>query len=322
MTSAGLVIVPGHAAGGKVDGCLGEIPRVPNRFPRCSRRRDAGSGRSIFVSQLLALASAAAYGVADVIGGLITRRYSVWTVIFWSTLLGLPVLVVGLLVVDAPEVTVRDLAWGAFEGVAGVTAVAILYSTMAGGTMSVVAPISGAVAATVPVLVDVSTGETLSPVQSGGIVLAVAGVLLIGLDRAESRIDRKSILRAVAAGTGFALGLIAFGQTGEASGLWPVAAAVSVIIPLTLVMVLLRAPSPAPPVGDLPVLGLAGVFNAGATVAIALSLQRGPLGINSVLVSLYPAVTALVAVVFLKERLSARQAVGITFAMAAVAALA
>jgi drug/metabolite transporter (DMT)-like permease len=59
-----------------------------------------------------------------------------------------------------------------------------------------------------------------------------------------------------------------------------------------------------------------------ANVTITLALQRGPIGISSVLSSLYPAVTALAAVIVLHERPTPRQGVGIALALAAVLALA
>ena len=112
------------------------------------------------MNQLLALVSAVLFGVADFTGGFVTRRLPVWKVIAWSQLLGLPLLVVGLLVVPAEEVTALDLALGAIGGIAGLVGLAILYSTLAAGTMSVVAPISGAVAAAIPVIFDLSRGRS------------------------------------------------------------------------------------------------------------------------------------------------------------------
>jgi drug/metabolite transporter (DMT)-like permease len=79
----------------------------------------------------------------------------------------------------------------------------------------------------------------------------------------------------------------------------------------------------APPRGrDLRLVTGAGTLDMGANVAIALSLQRGPVGINSVLSSLYPAVTALVAVLVLRERPTGQQIVGVVCALGAVLALA
>ena len=59
-----------------------------------------------------------------------------------------------------------------------------------------------------------------------------------------------------------------------------------------------------------------------ANVSIALALQRGPLGISAVLSSLYPAFTAITAVIVLHERPRPGQTVGIVLAMGAIVALA
>ena len=59
----------------------------------------------------------------------------------------------------------------------------------------------------------------------------------------------------------------------------------------------------------------------GANLFVAAALQRGPLGVVSVLSSLYPVVTAVAAVVILRERLTAPQIGGVVLAMIAVALL-
>ncbi len=60
----------------------------------------------------------------------------------------------------------------------------------------------------------------------------------------------------------------------------------------------------------------------GANIALLLALQRGSLAVTSVLSSLYPAFTAIAAVLILKERPSRNQTAGIAIAVAAVVALA
>ena len=56
-------------------------------------------------------------------------------------------------------------------------------------------------------------------------------------------------------------------------------------------------------------------------MTILLALQTGPLGINTVLTSLYPAFTALAAVVFLHERPTVGQRIGILLALLAAVVL-
>ena len=51
------------------------------------------------MSQLLALTSAAFYGLGDFVGGFATRRMALWRVTAWSMFIGIAVLIVGLFVV-------------------------------------------------------------------------------------------------------------------------------------------------------------------------------------------------------------------------------
>lgn len=273
------------------------------------------------MSQALALVSAVLFGVADFAGGFATRRLPVWKVIPWSQLIGVVLLLLGVLVVPADEVTGADLFWGAIGGLAGLGGLALLYTSLAEGTMSVVAPISGATAAAIPVLFDLATGESLVPIQILGVALGLAAILLVGLDHGARHVDTHLLLRAMAAGAGFALFFIALSFTSEDSGLWPLVAARTVTIPVSFVVALALGVAAPPRGNDLRLVGTAGILDMGANVAIALSLQRGPVGVNSVLSSLYPAVTALVAVVVLRERPSRQQIVGVVCALGAVLAL-
>ena len=62
----------------------------------------------------------------------------------------------------------------------------------------------------------------------------------------------------------------------------------------------------------------AGLLDMGANLLVAAALQQGPLGIVSVLSSLYPVVTALAAVAIVGERLNRTQLAGVGMAMLAV----
>ncbi len=273
------------------------------------------------MSQLLALTSAVFYGLGDFLGGIATRRSSVWTVTAWSQTLGLGVLVIGLLIVPAEVVTAADMLWGALAGAIGLVGLAALYSTLAAGSMTIVAPIAGATTAVIPVVVDLSQGAELSTRHWIGIGLALAAVLLIGFDPAGRNTDVRMIGRAVLAGTAFGVFFIALAQTSEASGLWPLVGARGTTIPIAFAIAGLRGVA-APPRGrDLGMLAVLGNLDMAANVSIALALQRGPLGISTVLSSLYPAFTAITAVIVLHERPRPVQTVGIVLAMGAIVAL-
>jgi drug/metabolite transporter (DMT)-like permease len=126
---------------------------------------------------------------------------------------------------------------------------------------------------------------------------------------------------ALAAGTGFALFFIGISQTAEASGFWPLVGARAVTIPLGFMLHRGLETSARPSGVELRWVVAAGLLDMTANLMVAVALQRGPLGIVSVLTSLYPVVTALSAVALLRERLSRTQLAGVGMAMAAVVLL-
>jgi drug/metabolite transporter (DMT)-like permease len=273
------------------------------------------------MSQALAVTASLFYGFADFAGGIATKRVAVWRVIAWSQLLGLALLAVGLLVVPATMVAPTDLAWGAAAGVAGLAGLALLYRALAAGTMAVVAPVSGAVAAVVPVLFDVAAGTTLTRREAAGIAMALIAIVLVGLGHGAKSLDARSIAGGIGAGALFGLFFVALAQTSADAGLWPLVAARGLTVPLAFVVALATGTAGAPRRSDLTLIAVAGNLDMAANVSGALALQRGPVGVTAVLMSLYPAVTAAAAVVVLHERPSARQLAGVVLALAAVVTL-
>src|SRR6476661_5097297 len=125
----------------------------------------------------LAFASSVAWGTADFIGGLKSRSLPLLNVLLLSQGVGL--VVIGAFVAIRGEgAPGGDFAvFAALSGIAGIVGVAAFYRGLAVGNMGVVAPIS-ACAAVVPVVVGIATGDRPSGVQSLGLVLALAGVVL------------------------------------------------------------------------------------------------------------------------------------------------
>lgn len=62
----------------------------------------------------------------------------------------------------------------------------------------------------------------------------------------------------------------------------------------------------------------AGLFNTGGVTLFALAAEAGRLDVATILSSLSPAVTVLLACILLKEKLDLRQWIGIIAAMTAI----
>ena len=69
----------------------------------------------------------------------------------------------------------------------------------------------------------------------------------------------------------------------------------------------------------LPAVLLIALLEVAAVVPLLLALQRGPVAIASVVASLYPVTTVLLAAFVLRERLSRLQYVGVVCALVSVA---
>jgi drug/metabolite transporter (DMT)-like permease len=270
---------------------------------------------------VLALGGAVFYGFGDFSGGYASKRLPAWVVMAWSQSAGLLVLAAGLVLFPAKSVTVGDIIWGVVAGLGGAIGIGLLYRALADGTMAIVSPMTAATTAALPVIVDLTTGGRLTAVAATGVVLAIAAIATIAGERSSTQLSLRLLVMALAAGTGFAFFFIAISQTATESGFWPLVGARAVTIPLGFLLHRSLEPSAHADGSGLGWVAAAGLFDMGANLLVAAALQRGPLGIVSVLSSLYPVMTALVAVVMLRERLSLVQGMGVVLAMVAVVLL-
>ena len=278
---------------------------------------------------LLALLSAASWGSGDFIGGLAARRMHALVVLFASQLTGLAFAL--LLVVVLGE-TWPGLAqmWMAFvAGAAGAVALACFYRALAIGTMSVVAPISST-AVIVPVVVGVAGGDRPSALQLAGIVVAISGIVLASREAADEASgdapagDRAAIGLALVAALGFGVFLAAIAGAADESVPWALVCArgISVTIVLGALVTVLPRGERAPARGAVPRLAVVGIFDTGANVLYGYATTKGLLSVVSVLGSLYPVTTVVLAWFVLRERLVRVQQVGVACAFCGVAFIA
>jgi drug/metabolite transporter (DMT)-like permease len=237
------------------------------------------------VAVLLGLGAAITYGTADFIGGLVTRRNPVARVVVLSKVAGLVLYLAAVpLLIRASDLG-RAWAWGLAAGVTGSVGVGFLYRGLARGRMSVVAPITAVLSAVIPVLFGLAIGERPSPIQLTGV--AVAFLILIT-------------------------------RAGEDSGSWPlVAARVAEIAIMAAVLVASRS-GIRPDRGTGKAIATTGVLDSAANLLYLMGTRLELISVVAVLTSLYPAATVLLARVFLRDRLSRGQVVGLGLALAGV----
>lgn len=215
-----------------------------------------------------------------------------------------------------------DLGWSIAGGIAGGIGITSLYRALSIGRMAVVAPVTAVLAAMIPVGVGFATEGLPSQLVLVGIVLAVVAVLLVS--RVEDEADGRSagLGLALLAGIGFGLFGACIGQLSDGHVFGPLAV-VRTTEAVMLVGVIVLTRSPWRPPRDL-VLAICavGVLDMAGNGAYILSAQAGSLAVASVLSSLYPVTTVILATLILRERVTRTHAVGIGLAATAVAMIA
>jgi drug/metabolite transporter (DMT)-like permease len=271
----------------------------------------------------LALLASLSWGAADFLGGLTARRVALPLLLLVSQAVGLLALAGPLLLRGRPPALGGHLVAALGAGAASALALGLLYLAMSRGSMVVAAPVA-ATGAVLPVLVGAVRGDPLPTVALVGGALALGGAVVTSVE--PGRWTARGVPAAV--GSAMALGLffVLLDAASRPDPWWATAVvrATSCALVLLLVLARRRSTGAGRPLRRADRWGMAavGVCDATAEVSFAVATTAGHLAVVSVLSSLYPVVTVLLAVVLLRERLRPVQAVGAAGALAGVLLLA
>jgi uncharacterized membrane protein len=283
---------------------------------------------------MFGLAAAVAYGASDFVAGLMSRRINFMLVALIATTAAVTVVSIALAATTRVAPSAGALLWGAVSGVGSALGTLALYRGLGRGQMGVVAPVSAVCAAIIPVIVGVLVGERPPLLAWIGVGLALPAIWLVsslgGSDTAGAGSEATAtpgprlavgVQDGLLAGVAFAVLFIGLSQAGDGSGLWPVVA--NELMALALLVIFTGNRVRRSDRGDVPlrhVLGAAtvGVSGGIATVWYFLSTHTGLLAIVAVITSLYPAVTVVLAVLVLRERVEVTQGIGLALSAVAV----
>jgi drug/metabolite transporter (DMT)-like permease len=269
---------------------------------------------------VLGLLAALLYGVGDFAGGFASRRRGAVTVLLWSYPVG-AVLMAALLPAFSGSYTNRALLFGVLGGASGLLGVIVMYHLMTVAPINVISPVTAVLAAIVPVAVGVAIGERPHAAAWFGIALGLAAVVLVSRtteDHPHGRIAPGIIALAVVSGLGFGLYFVFLDRAGDHTGLWPLLisrlASAVLIVPIAASRRAIHTVTGS----TLGIVLIAGACDALANFFFLLAARSGLLSLASVLTSLYPAVTVLLAIGLLHEHASRVQRAGLLLAGAAI----
>jgi drug/metabolite transporter (DMT)-like permease len=232
-------------------------------------------------------------------------------------IVGLAAMAAAALVTREPFPEPGPAALAAVGGIAGLIGLVCLYHGLSVGRMGVVAPVTGVLAAIVPVVVGVVLEGALPPLAWVGVGFALVAVVLVS--RAGGGEGGRSGLEfAVAGGLGIGLSQVFLGLIPEGSLFWALAivklsAGVLLVAVILLARQAWRVPRRVVPAA----IGVAVLDSAGNGLFL-LAAQAGALAIAAVLSSLYPVMTVILAVTLLRERITRVHVVGIAAAAVAI----
>lgn len=270
---------------------------------------------------LLGALASVLIGCSDFLGRYGTRRSNAITATSGAMLGGAVVAACALLVI--PSVfSARDVGLGAASGVLVGLALASLYEAMSVSSAAVAGPLVALGAAIIPLLWDVTRGNTPSGLVAAGVVVAIASLLLVMYSPALQGTLRRGVGLSLIAAVLFGISFTMVGEAGEDSGAWAPAAQRAVALGVMLLLATVRRVPRLPKRSLIGPMLVSGTCGSLAIVAFALGTQQGSLAAVAVSASMFPAVSATLAAAFDEDTLRWWQMVGILGVVAGIALMA
>jgi drug/metabolite transporter (DMT)-like permease len=270
-----------------------------------------------YIPAAYSLTAVGVWGASDFLGGVGARRANAFLFTAIVHISGMVVMGTLALITHAPFPGHASLIWSLLAGSVGGMALALFYRSLASGNMGLVAPVAAVVGAAIPTIATAFTEGFPGYRHVLGFVVAGIGVWLIS--RAEGDTGRPEGLgMAVLAGIGFAGFYLCIHQAGDASALWASACSRVGSLLVTGAIVLFGRHLRAVAAPVLAIAMVAGTLDITGSAVFIRAAQIGRLDDAVVLSSLYPAVTVVLARIFLHEHFSRARTIGMVAALAAV----
>ena len=274
------------------------------------------------MASFLALLSSGLWGSADYHAGKLSKKFPAIAVLGTSQAIGFITGVVLVLISGAWSAEAFGdggyLFAGALAGLAGYAGLISLYAGLSTGRMGVVSPISSLGALMPLAYAIVIKGDQLSTIISIGVAAALIGGFLASGPELSQGLPLKPVLLALSAAIFFGLALIFMAEGSQSSALMTMTTMRTTTLIIGIGIFARYRHIGGLGKSELPILIFIGVADFAANLLLGVATTKGLVSLAMVLGSLYPIATALLAYIFLHERLHRVQYVGIALAVIGV----
>ena len=275
------------------------------------------------MATLLALLSSLLWGSADYHAGNLSKRLPSIIVLGINQAFGL---LFGIVLIFATSGWINpDLASngyfinGALAGLSGYAGLLCLYAGLSSGRMGVVSPISS-LSVLIPLFFAlVIKGDELSRPVMMGVVAAIIGGFLASGPEITSGLPIRPVLLALGAALGFGSALTFMAIGSQQSSLLTMVTMRATTFFVSGALFIKRGNLGGVSKKDIPLLAGIGIADFSANLLLGIATTKGLVSIAMVLGSLYPIATAILAYLFLQERLHKVQYFGVVLAVGGVA---
>ena len=275
------------------------------------------------LSIFLGLLAALGWGAGDFTGGIASRKTGAYRTVLYGEVIGIFVLFFVIAIFSEPIPDLRSWMFAMLAGALGTLGLILLYHAMTLGLMSIATPVSALLAAALPVVVGIFREGLPAWTTFIGFGFALFAVWMIsqGEDGVTDILSHLADLKLpLIAGIGFGSYFVFMHEaTSTGSTIWPMVASRSGgLILITVYMLVTRSSWKVEDASAWPIITLNGILDISGNVFFILAGQMGRLDVAAVLSSLFPGATVILAWIFLKERLSLNQWIGIAAALTAI----
>jgi drug/metabolite transporter (DMT)-like permease len=275
------------------------------------------------LSILFGLSAALGWGAGDFTGGLASRKTGAYRAVLYSEVIGVVVLFFILVVSGESMPNLKVWLLSMVAGAIGTFGLILLYRAMTTGLMSVAAPVSALLAAILPVVVGIFKDGVPKILTVIGFGFALFAIWMISQSKGgvtDILAHLSDLKLPLLAGIGFGSYFILMHEaTSTGATVWPmVASRTGGMLLIGVYMLIAHISWKVEDTSAWPMLTLNGILDISGNIFFILAGQAGRLDVAAVLSSLFPGATVVLAWIFLKERLSRNQWIGIVSALTAI----